>query len=98
MKILNTLRRFFRMLFLKLTSSGRKELMYEKALTNMQEAHTLSKLEKRMLKSQVNFFVNKTLKRKRMSTHHLAQLVSAKFGKELEAGKLKWNGYKVVDA
>ena len=98
MKILESLREFFRKLILKLTSSGRKELMYEKAVTNMKEAHALSTLEKRILKSQVNFFVNRVLSKKRVSKHHLGQLVTSKLGKELEAGKMKWNGFKVVDA
>ena len=98
MKILKSLRRLFRLLILKLTSSGRKELMYEKALSNMKEAHTLSTLEKRILKSEVNFFVNKILKRKRVTSHHLDQLVNAKYGAQLSEGKMKWNGFKVVDA
>ena len=98
MKILKSLRLFFKMLILKLTSSGRKELLYEKALSNMKEAHTLTTLEKRALKSQVNFYVNKVLKRKRLTSHHLDQLVNAKYGAQLSEGKMKWNGFKVVDA
>lgn len=98
MKILKYFHRIFHLFILKLTPSGRKELMYEKAVTNMKEAHALSTLEKRILKSQVNFFVNKTLRRKRLSTFHLAKLVNAKFGQELSKGKMKWNGFKVVDA
>lgn len=98
MKFLKSIRRFFTLFVLKLTPSGRKEIMYDSALKNMKEAHTLTNLEKRMLKSQVNFYVNGLLRRRKLTPHHLGQLVNSKFGKELAAAGLAYNTklYKVV--
>ena len=100
MKLIKSFRRFFHQFILKLTPSGRKELIYEKALSNMKEASTITQLEKRMLKSQVNFYVNRVLKKKNLSAFHLATIINAKYGKELAAGGMKWHMglYKVVDA
>jgi|GEM_PF-4169485 len=100
MKYLKLIARFFTRLFLKLTPAGRKKLMYDKALDNMKETHIVTTLEKRITKSEINFYVRKVLKRRKVSDHHISMLVHSKFGKAMQAGNLKWNPktYTVVDA
>lgn len=100
MKLIQPISRFFTRLFYKITPSGRKKLMYDDALTNMKETHIITTLEKRILKSEINFYVRKVLKKKRVSDHHMGMLVHSKFGKEMETGKLRWDSktYTAVDA
>ena len=72
--------------------------MYEKALTNMEEAHTITTLEKRLLKSQVRFYINKTLRRKKLSPFHMAVLVNKKYSKEMEnAGLILTRNLAVIE-
>lgn len=99
MNQLKLIARFFTRLFFKITPAGRKKLMYEKALDNMKETHIVTKLEKRILKSQVRFFVNKTMSRRKLSSFHINQLVQRKFGEELEKAKLVFipSQFTVID-
>ncbi len=77
----------------------KERIYYEKALDNMKETRIISTLEKRILKSQIRFFVNNTMKRARLTPYHMAQLVDHKFGEEMEIACLKFtSNYTVIDA
>lgn len=87
------------LLIICLNPRVKERVYYEKALNNLKETHVISTLEKRILKSQIRFYVNKTMNRKTLTPFHMAQLVGRKFGKEMEAAGLKFTGnYTVIDA
>lgn len=99
MRLLKQIERFFILLLLKLTPAGRKELYYEKALKNLQETHVLSTLERRMLRSEIRYFISTTLKRKKISGHQMGLLVENKFKERLNGSGLRYNAmtFGVVD-
>lgn len=99
MRLLKQIERFFILLLLRLTPAGREELLYDKALKNMQEAHVLTTLERRMLRGEIQYFINSTLKRKKISGHQMGLLIENKFKEKLNGSGLQYNAltYAVVD-
>jgi hypothetical protein len=97
-KLINFLKQLW--IFISCLNPKVKErIYYEKALDNMKETRIISTLEKRILKSQIRFFVNNTIKRARLTPYHMAQLVDHKFGEEMETAGLKFtSNYTVIDA
>lgn len=97
MKLFKTLQAFFRRMFLSITPSGRSTLMYEKAYDNINETHTITVLEKRIVKSSIRYYINKVLKKKRLSDFQINFLVNKKFEKDLKSSGLKFHtGYPTL--
>lgn len=97
------MKNFFKQLYLffyHLTPKGKEAQYYDQALNNMNEQHVISTLSKRMLKSEINYYMNKAQKRKHLTPHQKLQLIKGKFGDQMQAAGITIvpSTLKLVDA
>lgn len=99
MKKLNNLIKSIWIFILCLTPKGKEKVMYDTALKNMKETHVLTTLERRMLRGEIQYFINSTLKRKKISGHQMGLLIENKFKERINGSGLKYNAltYGVID-
>lgn len=69
---------------------GKEKVFYDQALANMQEANTLTTLQKRMLQGEINWFINEHIKKRILPESAKILLIQNKFEK-----KLKNSGFKI---